>query len=113
MYASQQLNGTNPANLRINPNSLRQIQHQYLQHSSDCLDTGANQNLSTTVGPYGLPSSGVSGGSGQGSNIGQNNLNNGSYKIQRQQTNIRERKRMLRSAPNGYHILNFLIAFEK
>lgn len=31
------------------------------------------------------------------------------YKVQRQQANIRERKRMLRSAPNGYH--NFLPFF--
>lgn len=44
--------------------------------------------MSTTVGPYsGTP-----------------------YKIQRQQANIRERKRMLRSAPNGYHLFTIQIA---
>lgn len=43
--------------------------------------------MSTTVGPYsGTP-----------------------YKIQRQQANIRERKRMLRSAPNGYHLFTIQI----
>lgn len=106
VYASQQLNGTNSANLRINPNSLRQIQHQYLQHTTDCLDNvGANQNLSTTVGPYGMPGGG---GNSNANNVASNNINGGSYKIQRQQTNIRERKRMLRSAPNGYQSFIFL-----
>lgn len=47
--------------------------------------------MSTTVGPYsGTP-----------------------YKIQRQQANIRERKRMLRSAPNGYHLFTIQIKQKK
>ncbi|XP_049286698.1 protein dimmed isoform X2 [Anopheles funestus] len=72
----------NAPNLRLNPNSIRQMQHQYLHHT-DCLDssTPPSPSLSTTMGnhPYNPPP----------------------YKIQRQQTNVRERKRMMRSAPNG------------
>uniref|UniRef100_A0A182YP44 Uncharacterized protein n=1 Tax=Anopheles stephensi TaxID=30069 RepID=A0A182YP44_ANOST len=72
----------NPPNLRLNPNSIRQMQHQYLHHT-ECLDssTPPSPSLSTTMGthPYNPPP----------------------YKIQRQQTNVRERKRMMRSAPNG------------
>ncbi|XP_053669241.1 uncharacterized protein LOC128719639 [Anopheles marshallii] len=72
----------NAPNLRLNPNSIRQMQHQYLHHT-ECLDssTPPSPSLSTTMGnhPYNPPP----------------------YKIQRQQTNVRERKRMMRSAPNG------------
>ncbi|XP_037038719.1 basic helix-loop-helix transcription factor amos isoform X2 [Bradysia coprophila] len=64
----------NPNN-GLNPNNLRQIQHQYLHHS-DCLESTSAQSVSSN--PYGTH-----------------------YKIHRQQANIRERKRMLRSAPNG------------
>lgn len=105
VYTNQQLTGTSTSNLRINPNSLRQMQHQYLQHNNDCLDTSTNQNLSTNVGPYCMAGGGGNMSNISGSGVQTNNLNNGSYKIQRQQSNIRERKRMLRSAPNGYHIL--------
>uniref|UniRef100_A0A182P7D6 BHLH domain-containing protein n=1 Tax=Anopheles epiroticus TaxID=199890 RepID=A0A182P7D6_9DIPT len=59
----------NPASLRLNPSSIRQMQH--------------HPSLSTTMGghPYNPPTP---------------------YKMQRQQqTNVRERKRMMRSAPNG------------
>ncbi|XP_053680340.1 uncharacterized protein LOC128731258 [Anopheles nili] len=73
---------TNSApNLRLNPGSLRQMQHQYLHHA-ECLDssTPPSPSLSTTMShPYNPPP----------------------YKMQRQQTNVRERKRMMRSAPNG------------
>uniref|UniRef100_A0A182N4J5 BHLH domain-containing protein n=1 Tax=Anopheles dirus TaxID=7168 RepID=A0A182N4J5_9DIPT len=74
---------TNSApNLRLNPNSLRQMQHQYLHHT-ECLDssTPPSPSLSTTMShPYSNPPP---------------------FKMQRQQTNVRERKRMMRSAPNG------------
>ncbi|XP_058058625.1 uncharacterized protein LOC131209551 isoform X1 [Anopheles bellator] len=72
---------SSPPNLRLNSNSLRQMQHQYLHHN-ECLDssTPPSPSLSTTMShPYNPPP----------------------YKIQRQQTNVRERKRMMRSAPNG------------
>ncbi|KFB43436.1 AGAP003739-PB-like protein [Anopheles sinensis] len=76
------LNLNNSANLRLNPNSLRQMQHQYLHHT-ECLDssTPPSPSLSTNMShPY----------------------NPAPYKMQRQQTqNVRERKRMMRSAPNG------------
>ncbi|XP_065076904.1 basic helix-loop-helix transcription factor amos isoform X2 [Ochlerotatus camptorhynchus] len=86
VYANHQLGAAtatnvNSANLRLNSNSLRQIQHQYLHHT-DCLDSpsSASPSLSTSLNhPY----------------------NAAPYKIQRQQTNVRERKRVLRSAPNG------------
>ncbi|XP_058822345.1 achaete-scute homolog 1 isoform X2 [Topomyia yanbarensis] len=86
VYANHQLGAAtattaSTANLRLNTNSLRQIQHQYLHHT-DCLDSagGTGPSLSNTIGhPY----------------------STAPYKIQRQQTNVRERKRILRSAPNG------------
>ncbi|XP_053696216.1 uncharacterized protein LOC128743629 [Sabethes cyaneus] len=86
VYANHQLGAAtatnaSSANLRLNTSSLRQIQHQYLHHN-DCLDSSgsANAALSTSIGhPY----------------------NTAPYKIQRQQTSVRERKRVLRSAPNG------------
>ncbi|XP_062565838.1 uncharacterized protein LOC134228076 isoform X1 [Armigeres subalbatus] len=86
VYANHQLGpatATNPgsANLRLNTNSLRQIQHQYLHHT-DCLDSpnSVSPSLSNSMNhPY----------------------NAAPYKIQRQQTNVRERKRVMRSAPNG------------
>lgn len=90
VYANHQLgaaatatSGTSGANLRLNTNSLRQIQHQYLHHT-DCLDSpnSVSPSMSTSISshPY----------------------NAAPYKIQRQQTsNVRERKRVMRSAPNG------------
>ncbi|EAA06089.5 AGAP003739-PA [Anopheles gambiae str. PEST] len=75
--------GNAPPNLRLNPTSIRQMQHQYLHHT-ECLDssTPPSPSLSTTMGthPYNPPPY---------------------NKMQRQQTNVRERKRMMRSAPNG------------
>ncbi|XP_035778855.1 type-2 histone deacetylase 1-like isoform X2 [Anopheles albimanus] len=76
-------NSGSPPNLRLNSNSLRQMQHQYL-HPNECLDssTPPSPSLSTTMSshPYNPPP----------------------YKMQRQQqTSVRERKRMMRSAPNG------------
>ncbi|XP_055610844.1 helix-loop-helix protein 6 isoform X2 [Uranotaenia lowii] len=76
--------GAGSSNLRLNTNSLRQIQHQYLHHT-ECLDSpnSASPSLATSMGshPYN-PSA--------------------PYKIQRQQTStVRERKRVMRSAPNG------------
>ncbi|XP_058452811.1 achaete-scute homolog 1 isoform X1 [Malaya genurostris] len=86
VYANHQLGAAtatnaSTANLRLNTNSLRQIQHQYLHHT-DCLDS--------------------SGGPGAAlSNSMNHPYSTAPYKIQRQQTNVRERKRILRSAPNG------------
>uniref|UniRef100_A0A336LIQ6 CSON006035 protein n=1 Tax=Culicoides sonorensis TaxID=179676 RepID=A0A336LIQ6_CULSO len=81
VYASHQLavnNQQNSNNLRLNSSNLRQL--QYLQHSEH-LDS-INQT------------------SGSSSSLG--NAHFGSYKMQRQQTGaVRERKRMVRSAPNG------------
>ncbi|XP_037923816.1 achaete-scute homolog 1a isoform X1 [Hermetia illucens] len=77
VYAGQHINSS-ANNLRLTPNNLRQIQQQYLHHT-DCLDSSTpNLSLTPNVPNYGGP-----------------------YKVQRQQANIRERKRMLRSAPNG------------
>ncbi|CAO1401365.1 unnamed protein product [Diamesa hyperborea] len=71
--------GHSPPNLRVNSNNFRQIQQHYLQHELDTPPTSS----SSTIHNYG-PSP---------------------YKAQQKQANVRERKRMLRSAngsiPNG------------
>ncbi|XP_063709916.1 basic helix-loop-helix transcription factor amos isoform X2 [Culicoides brevitarsis] len=81
VYASHQLsvnNQANPNNLRLNASNLRQL--QYLQHS-DHLET-VNQSA--------------------GSSSSMNTSHYGNYKLQtKMQSNVRERKRMVRSAPNG------------
>lgn len=70
-------NQTSANNLRLNATNLRQL--QYLQHTEH------------------LDSVNQSGGS---SSHGTSHY--GGYKMQRQpQANVRERKRMVRSAPNG------------
>lgn len=80
VYASHQLavnNQANPSNIRLNASNIRQL--QYLQHSEH-LDAVNQSSGSTSLGT----------------------THYGSYKMQRQpQTNVRERKRMVRSAPNG------------
>ena len=97
--------GHSPPNLRVNSNNFRQIQQHYLQHGKNQiiitkfiliikvfflleLDTPPTSS-SSTIHNYG-PSP---------------------YKAQQKQANVRERKRMLRSAngsiPNGYRFLSF------
>lgn len=75
----------------INVNTLRQQLHNpyNLQpHSNDFMDTPST----STSSPVNLSTA---------ANISTFGGCNSPYKIQRQQTNVRERKRIMRSAPNG------------
>ncbi|KAL5273014.1 hlh-13 family protein [Megaselia abdita] len=77
VYANNN-NCSNPGNNGRPNNNFRQIQNQYLHHS-DCLDSSTpNMGLNSSMGGYGSP-----------------------YKLCRQQSGIRERKRIQRSAPTG------------
>lgn len=82
VYATHQVanSSTTGNSLRINTSNIRQL--QYL-HQTDCLESPNHAS--------GLSASGLG-----------NNPHYAPYKIQRQQQNlVRERKRMVRSAPNG------------
>ncbi|XP_034114877.1 uncharacterized protein LOC133836135 isoform X2 [Drosophila sulfurigaster albostrigata] len=116
--------------LRLSSNNLRHIQQHYLQHNNEnLLDSSTNTNTlvglnsnSATPMMCNSPSASSSGGGGGGAGTAGGNggggvpgpssgpgPNNGSYgaaaassyKIQRQQANVRERKRIQRSAPTG------------
>ncbi|XP_073816095.1 basic helix-loop-helix domain-containing Fer2 isoform X3 [Musca autumnalis] len=89
--------GTGNGNLRMNTNNFRQMQQQYMQQQSNenILDSssnniGLNSNNGTSL---------ICGSSPNNNN--NNSYNAASYKIQRQQANVRERKRIQRSAPTG------------
>lgn len=83
-------NCSNPGNNGRPNNNFRQIQNQYLHHS-DCLDSSTpNMGLNSSMGGYGSP-----------------------YKLCRQQTGIRERKRIQRSAPTGYFDLFYFTKLKK
>lgn len=101
VYANHSNNNncSNPGNNGRPNNNFRQIPNQYLHHSgeflgkafllsinynflkfTDCLDSSTpNMGLNSNMGGYGSP-----------------------YKLCRQQSGIRERKRIQRSAPTGY-----------
>ncbi|XP_061399585.1 achaete-scute homolog 1 isoform X2 [Musca vetustissima] len=88
--------GTGNGNLRMNSNNFRQMQQQYMQQQQkNILDSssnniGLNSNNTTSL---------ICGSSPNHNNT--NSYNATSYKIQRQQANVRERKRIQRSAPTG------------
>ncbi|BFF89093.1 twist-related protein 1 [Drosophila madeirensis] len=111
--------------LRLNSNNLRHIQQHYMQHGGEnLLDSstnpmGVHQSNSATPLMCNSPSASSSGGNGGpggatgagggGVGGGGSNPNYGSvgataassYKMQRQAANVRERKRIQRSAPTG------------
>ncbi|XP_034131654.1 class E basic helix-loop-helix protein 22 isoform X2 [Drosophila guanche] len=111
--------------LRLNSNNLRHIQQHYMQHGGEnLLDSstnpmGVHQSSSATPLMCNSPSAsssggnggpgGASGAGGGGVGGGGSNPNYGSvgataassYKMQRQAANVRERKRIQRSAPTG------------
>ncbi|XP_022216390.1 class E basic helix-loop-helix protein 22 isoform X2 [Drosophila obscura] len=110
--------------LRLNSNNLRHIQQHYMQHGGEnLLDSstnpmGVHQSNSATPLMCNSPSASSSGGNGGpggatgGGGVGGgggSNPNYGSvgasaassYKMQRQAANVRERKRIQRSAPTG------------
>ncbi|XP_034486336.1 uncharacterized protein LOC117790838 isoform X2 [Drosophila innubila] len=108
--------------LRLSSNNLRHIQQHYMQHNNEnLLDSstntlvGLNSNNATpmmcnspSASSSGGGGGGASGAGGQGPSSGPGPSNGSyggaaaaSYKIQRQQANVRERKRIQRSAPTG------------
>ncbi|XP_037896195.1 helix-loop-helix protein 13 isoform X1 [Glossina fuscipes] len=86
----------------MSTNNFRQLQQQYLQHSSESiLDSSTNINLGSNASGLICGSSSTVATTTTGSNSHSNSYNTSPYKIQRQQANIRERKRIQRSAPTG------------
>lgn len=84
--AAQNICGINVSNLRQQLHNPYGLQH----HSNDFMDTPST----STSSPVNLSTA---------SNISTFGGCSSPYKIQRQQTNVRERKRIMRSAPNGYN----------
>ena len=81
-----QLNNLSPTsanNLRLSVNNFRQMQQHFMQHGSEMSENPSNSSSSTN-------------------NSG--NFNSQVKNHSRQQGPIRERKRTMRSAPNGYLI---------
>ncbi|BFF89094.1 twist-related protein 1 [Drosophila madeirensis] len=123
--------------LRLNSNNLRHIQQHYMQHGGEnLLDSstnpmGVHQSNSATPLMCNSPSASSSGGNGGpggatgagggGVGGGGSNPNYGSvgataassYKMQRQAANVRERKRIQRSAPTGYTKCSINSAFDE
>ncbi|SPP83659.1 class E basic helix-loop-helix protein 22 isoform X1 [Drosophila guanche] len=123
--------------LRLNSNNLRHIQQHYMQHGGEnLLDSstnpmGVHQSSSATPLMCNSPSAsssggnggpgGASGAGGGGVGGGGSNPNYGSvgataassYKMQRQAANVRERKRIQRSAPTGYTKCSINSAFDE
>ncbi|XP_073816122.1 basic helix-loop-helix domain-containing Fer2 isoform X6 [Musca autumnalis] len=90
--------GTGNGNLRMNTNNFRQMQQQYMQQQSNenILDSssnniGLNSNNGTSL---------ICGSSPNNNN--NNSYNAASYKIQRQQANVRERKRIQSSINSAF-----------
>ncbi|KAH8384095.1 hypothetical protein KR009_012116 [Drosophila setifemur] len=128
--------GGGNSGVRLNSNNLRHIQQHYLQHSSEnMLDSSTNPMGVHNTGSGGpqmcnspsASSSGggvMNGGSGtQGGGGGGGGPNPGyasmgasaasNYKMQRQAANVRERKRIQRSAPTGYTKCSINSAFDE
>uniref|UniRef100_A0A1A9W3V2 BHLH domain-containing protein n=1 Tax=Glossina brevipalpis TaxID=37001 RepID=A0A1A9W3V2_9MUSC len=91
VYSGTNSIGNGNGNLRMSTNNFRQLQQQYLQHSSD-----SSTNITLNSAP-----ALICGSSNTVATTTSNNYNTSPYKIQRQQANIRERKRIQRSAPTG------------
>ncbi|KAL9873101.1 basic helix-loop-helix domain-containing Fer2 isoform 1-T1 [Glossina fuscipes fuscipes] len=102
VYSGANSVGNGNGNLRMSTNNFRQLQQQYLQHSSESiLDSSTNINLGSNASGLICGSSSTVATTTTGSNSHSNSYNTSPYKIQRQQANIRERKRIQRSAPTG------------
>ncbi|XP_017092009.1 uncharacterized protein Fer2 isoform X2 [Drosophila bipectinata] len=114
--------GNSNTGLRLSSSNLRHMQQHYMQHSGEnLLDSSTNSMGVHNSGGGGAPllcnspsasSSGGGGGNGGagtpggvGSNPGYGSVGGASaatsYKMQRQAANVRERKRIQRSAPTG------------
>ena len=90
----QNLSPTNSSNLRLSVNNFRQMQQHFMQHGNEMSENISNLSSSTSSST--------------------NNLGNFNSQVKnaRQQGPIRERKRTMRSAPNGYFDLE-LFLFQK
>ncbi|TMW50130.1 hypothetical protein DOY81_004755 [Sarcophaga bullata] len=96
VYAGGTPVGTGNGNLRMSANNFRQMQQQYMQQGNEnLLDSSTNVGLNNNNNNN---SSSLLCGS---PNAGSSSYNTSPYKIQRQQANVRERKRIQRSAPTG------------
>ncbi|KMZ03236.1 twist-related protein 1 isoform X1 [Drosophila simulans] len=119
--------------LRLSSNNLRHIQQHYMQHSGEnLLDSSTNPmgvhnsgggaplmcnspSASSSGGGCGNAGSATPGGAG-GPNPGYGSVGAAtasSYKMQRQAANVRERKRIQRSAPTGYTKCSINSAFDE
>ncbi|XP_075144936.1 basic helix-loop-helix domain-containing Fer2 isoform X2 [Haematobia irritans] len=99
---SNAVGGSSNASLRMNSNNYRQMQQQYMQQqqsNENILDSSTNIGLNTGNNNN---AQGLMCGSSPNPN-NSSSYNTASYKIQRQQANVRERKRIQRSAPTGYN----------
>ncbi|KAH8346157.1 hypothetical protein KR067_007066 [Drosophila pandora] len=126
--------GNTSSGLRLSSSNLRHMQQHYLQHSGEnLLDSSTNPMGVHNSGGGGAPllcnspsasSSGGGGGNGGagtpggvGSNPGYGPVGGASaassYKMQRQAANVRERKRIQRSAPTGYTKCSINSAFDE
>ncbi|XP_039967093.1 protein dimmed isoform X1 [Bactrocera neohumeralis] len=126
--------GGGGSSLRMSTSSLRQMQQQYLQHTENLLDSSTGMSLVTASSSTGCGAGGGGGSSSMhcnspnasSSSVGYGNAGTvnaaaaaaaaaGStpYKLQRQQANVRERKRIQRSAPTGYTKCSINSAFDE
>ncbi|XP_017092008.1 uncharacterized protein Fer2 isoform X1 [Drosophila bipectinata] len=126
--------GNSNTGLRLSSSNLRHMQQHYMQHSGEnLLDSSTNSMGVHNSGGGGAPllcnspsasSSGGGGGNGGagtpggvGSNPGYGSVGGASaatsYKMQRQAANVRERKRIQRSAPTGYTKCSINSAFDE
>ncbi|XP_049317464.1 protein dimmed isoform X4 [Bactrocera dorsalis] len=115
--------GGGGSNLRMSTSSLRQMQQQYLQHTENLLDSSTGMSLVTASSSTGCGAGGGGGSSSMhcnspnasSSSVGYGNAGTvnaaaaaaaaaGStpYKLQRQQANVRERKRIQSSINSAF-----------
>lgn len=90
--SAQNLSPTSANNLRLSVNNFRQIQQHFLQHGAEMTENPSNLSSSTS------------------STNNSGNFNSPIKNHSRQPGPIRERKRTMRSAPNGY-LESFLYHF--
>ncbi|KAL9873102.1 basic helix-loop-helix domain-containing Fer2 isoform 2-T2 [Glossina fuscipes fuscipes] len=103
VYSGANSVGNGNGNLRMSTNNFRQLQQQYLQHSSESiLDSSTNINLGSNASGLICGSSSTVATTTTGSNSHSNSYNTSPYKIQRQQANIRERKRIQSSINSAF-----------
>ncbi|XP_054747354.1 T-cell acute lymphocytic leukemia protein 1 homolog isoform X1 [Anastrepha obliqua] len=120
-------------NLRMSTSNLRQMQQQYLHHTENLLDSSTGMSLASASSSTGCGGAGGNASmlcnspSASSSSVGYGNAAAANaaaaaaaaaaattpYKLQRQQANVRERKRIQRSAPTGYTKCSINSAFDE